>query len=174
MQSKSTSDRLFRHAVFNFAKPLARFLKTSPKPRRNAPCKSRAFFLMIFGVSSLPFPAFYRETKAAKKQFRTPFLGSKHRTRIKVSRNEALQRVRILKREISSANAPSHPHVYDHVKSTVPLASVPQKCVFDLYEASVSREFSKEQGVGASQARPAPRPPVRNDNLVCLDNVFRY
>ena len=158
MQSKSTSDRLFRHAVFNFAKPLARFLKTSPKPRRNAPCELCAFFLMIFAVSSLHFPTFYRETKTAKIQFRTPFLGSKHRKRIKVSRNEALQRVGILKREISSANAPSHPHVYDHVRSTVPLASVPQKCDFDLYEASVSRDFNQEQGVGVSQPRPAPRP----------------
>jgi hypothetical protein len=133
-----------------------------------------AFFFMIFAVSSLPFPTFYRETKAAKKQFRTPFLGSKHRKRIKVSRNEALQKVGILKREISSANAPSHPHVYDHVKSTVPLASVPQKCDFDLYEASVSRGISKEQGVGVSQPRPEPRPPVRNNNLLCPDNTFRY
>jgi len=129
---------------------------------------------MIFAVSPLPFPAFYRETKAAKKQFRTPFLGSKRRKRIKVSRNEALQKVGLLKREISSANAPYHPHVYDHVKSTVPLASVPQKCDFDLYEASVSREFNQEQGVGASQTRPEPRPPVRNNNLVCPDNTFRY
>ena len=94
------SDRFFRHVVLKFAMPFASFLKTSPKPTRNGRRKSRGFFLMIFGVSPLSFLSFHRKVKVAKKQFWTPFLDSKHQKRIKVSQNEAFQKVGRPNREL--------------------------------------------------------------------------
>jgi hypothetical protein len=87
-----------------------------------------------------------------------------------VSRNEALQKVGALKREISSANGPFGSCFRERLKPTVASRIATQNSILRKFDLPLLRCFNTKQSYNHSQTRPGAPIISENDNLPPQNN----